>query len=140
MKKSRCENLRQRYKRIEIEKAKLQNFNFTPTDTQEDVVSGSMSEFPYAQTHIKVTGIGSIEYPRKKTEIYSKILSIRKDILEIEDFIDNVETDETTRNILQMIYVLGMTQEQVAGELGYEQPAISKKLAAFWEIHDEKVE
>ena len=130
--KKRCENLRHRYKEVEIEQQKLDNFKFKPESYQEDVVSGSDNEFPYAKHHFKIRGYGNIEYPRRRTALREKISRIKGEIEEVECYIEGVE-DVEMRNILTMYYELGMTQDQIAEEYGYERSTISKKIKEFWD-------
>ena len=130
--KKRCENLRHRYKEVEIEQQKLDNFKFKPESYQEDVVSGSDNEFPYAKHHYKIRGYGNIEYPRRRAALREKISRIKGEIEEVERYIEKVENVEM-RNILTMYYEMGMTQDQIAEEYGYERSTISKKIKEFWD-------
>ena len=129
--KKRCENLRDSYKAVEVEKQKLDNFKFRPESFQEDVVKGSDSEYPYTEHHFKIRGYGSIEYPRRKQMLLDRIAKIRNEIEEVERYIQSVE-DPEMRNILTMYYELGMTQEQIAEQYGYERSTIAKKIINFW--------
>lgn len=129
--KERCENLKHRYREVEVEKQKLDNFIFEADSYQEDVVTGSDSEFPYTKHHFKIRGYGSIQYPRKKESLENKIARIRSEIEEVERFIESID-DPEMRNILTMRYELGMTQEQIADQYGYERSTISKKITDFW--------
>lgn len=129
--RKRCENLKHRYKEVEIEHQKLENFKFKPENYQEDVVKGSDIEFPYAEHHYKIRGYGNVEYPRRKNALREKIARIRAEIEEVERYIQSVE-DPEMRNILTMYYELGMTQDQIAEQYGYERSTISKKISVFW--------
>lgn len=127
----RCENLRHRYKEVEVERQKLDNFKFSANSYQEDVVTGSDSEFPYTKQHFKIAGYGSIEYPRRKGELLDKIAKIRSEIEEVERYISSVE-DLEMRNILTMRYELGMTLDQIAEQYHYDKSTVSKKIKKFW--------
>ena len=129
--KKRCENLRHSYKAVEVEHQKLENFKFKPDSYQEDIVTGSDSEYPYTEHHFKIRGYGNIEYPKRKAALANKIAKIRAEIEEVERYIQSVE-DPEMRNILTMYYELGMTQEQIAQQYGYERSTISKKIKDFW--------
>lgn len=130
--RKRCENLRHRYKEVEVERQKLENFKFRADSYQEDVVTGSDSEFPYTEHHFKIRGYGSIEYPRKKSTLQNKIAKVRAEIEEVERYIGSVE-DLEMRNILTMRYELGMTLDQIAEQYNYDKSTISKKIKKFWE-------
>ena len=129
--KKRCENLRNSYKAIEVEQIKLNNFKFQPESMEEDIVTGSDNEFPYAPHHFKIRGYGSVEYPKQRNKLREKIARVRAEIEEVERYIDNVE-DPEMRNILTMYYELGMTHEQIAERYGYERSTITKKINDFW--------
>lgn len=129
--KKRCEKLKHRYKEIEIEQQKLDNFKFKPESVQEDIVTGSDNEFPYAKHHFKIRGYGSIEYPLRKNEIRDKIARVREEIAAVENYIRSVD-DPEMRNILTMYYELGMTQDEIAERYGYERSTVSKKIKEFW--------
>lgn len=129
--KKRCEYLRNSYKTIEIEQIKLNNFKFQPESMEEDIVTGSDNEFPYAPHHFKIRGYGSVEYPKQRNKLREKIARVRAEIEEVERYIDNVE-DPEMRNILTMYYELGMTHEQIAERYGYERSTITKKINDFW--------
>ena len=130
--KKRCENLRNSYKAIEVEQIKLNNFKFQPESMEEDIVTGSDNEFPYAPHHFKIRGYGSVEYPKQRNKLREKIAKVRAEIEEVERYIESVE-DPEMRNILTMYYELGMTHEQIAERYGYERSTITKKIKDFWE-------
>ena len=129
--KKRCENLRNSYKAIEVEQIKLNNFKFQPESMEEDIVTGSDNEFPYAPHHFKIRGYGSVEYPKQRNKLREKIARVRAEIEEVERYIESVE-DPEMRNILTMYYELGMTHEQIAERYGYERSTITKKIKDFW--------
>lgn len=57
---------------------------------------------------------------------------IQQEIAFLEGFLDQVE-DPQTRDILRLYYVNGLTQEQIAEELGYTRETISRKIRDFWQ-------
>ena len=50
----------------------------------------------------------------------------------MESLLDQI-TDPQTRDIIRLYYVNGLTQEQIAEELGYDARTIRRKIKIFWE-------
>ena len=71
-------------------------------------------------------------YPELKERYYQKLRQIQQEIAFLEGFLDQVE-DPQTRDILRLYYVNGLTQEQIAEELGYTRETISRKIRDFWQ-------
>lgn len=93
-------------------------------DTAKDYRTGK----PHS---ITITGYGQQDYPELKERYYQKLRDIQQEIAFLESFLDQV-TDPQTRDILRLYYVNGLTQEQIAEELGYTRSAIGMKLQRFW--------
>ena len=53
----------------------------------------------------------------------------------LENWLDNVP-DPELRDILRLQYINGLTQEEIAQELGYSVITIKRRLRAFWEKVD----
>ena len=81
---------------------------------------------------ITITGYGQQDYPELKERYYQKLRQIQQEIAFLEGFLDQVE-DSQTRDILRLYYVNGLTQEQIAEELGYARETISRKIRDFWQ-------
>ena len=74
-------------------------------------VKGSMSAFPYIETHMSVV----MSEPKQADEL----------LTEIEEFISQIP-DSNTRQIFELIYLNGMTQQEVGERLGYTKGRISQ--------------
>lgn len=103
------------------------------------VVSGSMSNHPFIERHIVVSGseisIKSNEERRQKinqllVELKSNEQLYEDMKLDIELFIEEIK-DLEMKTILQRKYVDGATDIEIGNELGYERSTISKKIDKF---------
>lgn len=94
-----------------------------------DTVKDYRSGYPH---NILISGIGDDKYPRIQQEYYEKLRKIQSEIAAIEKWLDGVP-DSEVRDILRLQYVNGLTQEQIADELGYARETVSRKLKKFWE-------
>lgn len=94
-----------------------------------DTVKDYRSGYPH---NILISGIGDDKYPRIQQEYYEKLRRIQSEIAAIEKWLDGVP-DPEVRDILRLQYVNGLTQEQIADELGYARETVSRKLKKFWE-------
>lgn len=93
-------------------------------------VKGSSKEFPYIETHMTV----AMDEP-KQSDIIGKQMKINEkkkkqvDILmiEIEEFIAGIP-DSITRQIFELVFLEGKTQQDVGDQLGLERSSISKRI------------
>ena len=91
-------------------------------------VTGSSKEYPYTESHMKVL----MHEPRKAHEINTEIMKRRKiiatidrEIKEVEEYIDSLP-DGYEKRIMEMVYLEGMSQSDVARLVGYTQGRISQ--------------
>lgn len=109
----------------------LQEMLDQPAKTTE-YVGDTAKDYRTGKPHsITITGYGQQDYPELKERYYQKLRDIQREIAFLEGFLDQVE-DPQTRDILRLYYVNGLTQEQIAEELGYARSAIAMKLHRFW--------
>ena len=109
----------------------LQEMHDQPAKTTE-YVGDTAKDYRTGKPHsITITGYGQQDYPELKERYYQKLRDIQREIAFLEGFLDQVE-DPQTRDILRLYYVNGLTQEQIAEELGYARSAIAMKLHRFW--------
>lgn len=80
---------------------------------------------------ITIRGYSTEEYERLKKRLQKKLRKINVEILEMELWMDGVE-DAELRDILRMQYINGMTQEEIAEELGYSVITVKRRLKKFW--------
>lgn len=98
------------------------------------VVSGkvmkSSDEFPYIEEHVQV----QVEEPREATALKIRILEkeqrreqLMRENEEVKKFIDAMP-EGNVKDVFEMVYLDGMTQNDVAECLGYTQARISQIL------------
>ncbi len=94
-------------------------------------VVGSSKDFPYTEVRTTVM----MDEPKEAFEI-AKRLRIRKErqeqireaVLEIEQFIAGIP-DSTDRQIFELTFLEGKTQEEVATAVGYSRSRISQRVS-----------
>lgn len=120
------------FRKLIKESEHLANMLARPAESKEyltDTVKDYRSGYPH---NILISGIGDDKYPRIQQEYYEKLRRIQSEIAAIEKWLDSVP-DPEVRDILRLQYVNGLTQEQIADELGYSRSAIAMKIQRFWE-------
>lgn len=131
MTKKQLEKLKKLMKEAEHLKDKLEE----PASLREMVVD-SVKDYRTGYPHnITIAGCGQNSYPELQQKYYEKLLQIQEKIKSMEDWLDSV-SDPEVRVILRLQYINGLTQEQIADELGYVRETVSRKIKKFWE--DEK--
>lgn len=78
-----------------------------------------------------IQGYSTQKYDRLKETLQKKLREIQKEIAEMEEWLSGIEDGEL-RDILRLQYRNGMTQEQIAEELGYSVRTIKRRLNQFW--------
>lgn len=91
-------------------------------------VKGSMNTSPYIETHMSVT----MSEPKQADVIYRQMMingkrqeRVNELLTEIEEFISQIP-DSNTRQIFELIYLNGNTQQEVGDQLGYTKGRISQ--------------
>ena len=91
-------------------------------------VKGSMATFPYIETHMSVT----MFEPKQADVIYRQMAinakrqeQVDELLTEIEEFISQIP-DSNTRQIFELIFLNGKTQQEVGDQLGYTKGRISQ--------------
>ena len=96
----------------------LQEMLDQPAKTTE-YVGDTAKDYRTGKPHsITITGYGQQDYPELKERYYQKLRDIQQEIAFLESFLDQI-TDPQTRDIIRLYYVNGLTQEQIAEELGF---------------------
>lgn len=129
MKKSRLKKLRALIKEAEH----LQSQYMDAICFPKEFVQDSVNDYRTGQPHpISISGYGDSSYMDVRQRLYEKQRQIQQEIAFLEDWLDSIE-DPELRDILRLQYMNGLTQEQIAVELGYARETVSRKLKAFWE-------
>ena len=91
-------------------------------------VTKSGDEFPYIEQHVKVV----MEEPKEATRLKERIREKRKDLgrleqenEEVEKYIEQLPVG-MKKEIFEMVYLDGMTQEAVADTVGYSKGRVSQ--------------
>ena len=82
--------------------------------------------------NITMAGYGDSEWAKLRQRLYEKLGRIQAERMMLENWLDSVQ-DPELRDILRLQYINGLTQEEVAQELGYARETISRKLKVFWD-------
>lgn len=91
-------------------------------------VTKSGDEFPYIEQHVKVV----MEEPKEATKLKERIREKREDLgrleqenEEVEKYIEQLPVG-MKKEIFEMVYLDGMTQEAVADIVGYSKGRVSQ--------------
>ena len=98
---------------------------------KEQVVD-SAKDYNTGHPHtISISGYGDPSYMDVRQRLYEKQRQIQAEIAFLENWLDSID-DPEMRDILRLQYVNGLTQEQIAAELGYSERTIRRRLREFW--------
>lgn len=129
MKKSRLKKLRALIREAEHLQSQYTEMICFPKEQVVDSAKDYSTGHPHT---ISISGYGDLSYMDVRQKLYEKQRQIQQEIAFLEDWLDSVE-DPELRDILRLQYINGLTQEQIAAELGYARETVSRKLKAFWE-------
>ncbi len=130
--------LQYRAKKKEREKLldKIKDIEMTEVPAVLGKVRGSSKNFPYIEVHTPVLmnePKASDALNLRIKEYKKRLESDEKELLEIEQFISSID-DAETRMILQMAYIDGKRQYDIAWELNIDQSTVSKKIKACLQL------
>ncbi len=129
MTKSRLKRLRALIKEAEHLQSEYNDLICFP----KELVCDSYKDYRTGYPHTKpMAGYGDSDYVDIRQRLYEKHRQIQKEIAFLESWLDSV-SDPETRDILRLLYINGLTQEQIAAELGYSVITIKRRLKNFWE-------
>ena len=131
MTKNRLKKLRSLIKEAEHLQSELNDTLLFPSCS--DYVADTAQDYRTGKPHtFKVEGYGQDDYVKLRQKLYDKLYRIQQERRELEDWLDSV-SDPEIRDILRLQYINGLTQEQIAKELGYERSGIASKVKRFWD-------
>lgn len=128
MEKERLKKLRSLIKEIEHLEIEIEDVRFSPHELLSDTAKDYRTGYPH---NIVISGYGDAEYIKLKQRLYEKLGRIQSERMFLENWLDGVQ-DPELRDILRLQYVNGLTQEEIAQELGYARETVSRKLKVFW--------
>lgn len=129
MTKNRLKKLRGLIKEAEHLEAEYKDMMCSPKTFVQDSVKDYSTGYPH---NIVIQGYGSADFVALRQKLYDKLYRIQRERYEIEDWLDGV-ADPEIRDILRLQYINGLTQKQIADELGYERSGIASKIKRFWD-------
>lgn len=128
MTKDRLKKLRALVKEAEHLQSQYIDAICFPKEQVVDSYKDYSTGFPHTKS---ISGYGDSAYVDVRQKLYEKQRQIQQEIAFLEDWLDSVE-DPELRDILRLQYINGLTQEQIAAELGYSERTIRRKLCEFW--------
>lgn len=128
MTKDRLKKLRALVKEAEHLQSQYIDAICFPKEQVVDSYKDYSTGFPHTKS---ISGYGDSSYVDVRQKLYKKHRQIQQEIAFLEDWLDSVE-DPELRDILRLQYINGLTQEQIAAELGYSERTIRRKLCEFW--------
>lgn len=129
MKKSRLKKLRALIREAEHLQSGYTDMICFPKEQVVDSYKDYSTGFPHTKS---ISGYGDSAYVDVRQKLYEKQRQIQDEIAFLENWLDSVP-DPEMRDILRLQYINGLTQEEIAAELGYSRSAIAMKLNRFWE-------
>lgn len=99
-------------------------------------VTKSSDDFPYIEEHVSV----EMPEPREASRIREKMAAkeqrrseIAREMHQVEEYIEGMP-DGIDKQIFEMVYLDGMTQQEVGEILSLERSGISKKINAHFKL------
>lgn len=131
--KTRLKKLRALIKEAEHLQSEYNDLICFPKEPVCDSVKDYRTGYPHT---IPISGYGDSVYIDIRQRLYEKHRQIQKEIAYLEGWLDSVE-DPEMRDILRLLYINGLTQEEIATELGYTRSGIATKVKRFWGLQNE---
>lgn len=133
MTKNRLKKLRSLIKEAEHLQAEYEEMLCFPKTFVQDSVKDYSTGYPH---NIVIQGYGSDDFVMLRQKLYDKLSRIRRERQELEGWLDSVG-DPEMRDILRLQYINGLTQEEIAEELGYSVITVKRRLKKFWKSDTE---
>lgn len=132
MDKERLKKLRSLIKEAEHLEIEIEETRWFPKEPVTDSAKDYRTGYPHVFTQ---EGYGDANFPKLRQRLYEKLGRIQAERMMLENWLDSVQ-DPELRDILRLQYINGLTQEEIAQELGYSVITIKRRLRAFWEKVD----
>lgn len=130
MNKAKLDNYKANVKELDLVAEQINNLNERLENVPEisGKVTGSSKEFPYIEQHVTVR----MKEPKESDAIKNKIRKKEKrqalltqEITEVREFIEALP-DGIEKQIMEMVYLEGLNQAEVAEKLDYSKGRISQ--------------
>lgn len=122
----------------------IDRYSHLQIKSEYGVVKGSMTDYPYAERHIVLSGSDVKSDKELQDKLCQAMISLHESenryislMLDVDMAIQNIE-DPLMRVILHEKYFNKLTDKQIAERLGYERSTITHKLATFFEKESQK--
>ena len=133
MDKERLKKLRSLIKEAEHLEVEIEETRRFPKEPVADSAKDYRTGYP---RNITIAGYGYSEWAKLRQRLYEKLGRIQAERMMLENWLDSVQ-DPELRDILRLQYINGLTQEEIADELGYSVITIKRRLRKFWETQDD---
>lgn len=133
MNKKRLTKLKSLISEAEHLSVEIEELQWFPKEQVVDSVKDYRTGYPHT---IAIAGYGSDEWVKLKQRLYEKLGRIQSERMILENWLDNI-SDPEIRDILRLQYINGLTQEEIACELGYSVITIKRRLRNFWESQND---
>lgn len=131
--KTRLKKLRALIKEAEHLQSEYNDLICFPKEPVCDSYKDYRTGYPHTKS---MAGYGDSDYVDIRQRLYEKHRKIQKEIAYLEGWLDSVE-DPEMRDILRLLYINGLTQKEIAAELGYTRSGIATKVKRFWGLQNE---
>ena len=121
MDKERLKKLKSLIKEAEHLEIEIEETRWFPKEPVADSAKDYRTGYPHS---ITIAGYGDSEWVKLRQRLYEKLGRIQAERMMLENWLDD---------ILRLQYINGLTQEEIAQELGYARETVSRKLKVFWE-------
>lgn len=117
---------------------KLNKYLTTPLKQVHGTVQSSMSEYPYCQTHVEISGSDLQDTYNRDVLIRQLVIDLANNRMKYEEmelvidlWLESLE-DLEIKEILSMKYCDGKLDREIAEALNYERSSITKKIDTFF--------
>lgn len=124
MTKERLKKLKALVKEAEHLEERIKNLPFRFGDYVGDSAKDYRTGFPRT---ITIQGYSTQKYDRLKRRLEGKLGDIQEEITKLEEWMEGVE-DPQIRDILRLVYMNGLSYEQVTVELGISEKTVQRKI------------
>jgi RNA polymerase sigma factor (sigma-70 family) len=133
MNKERLKKLKSLISEAEHLSVEIEELQWFPKEQVVDSVKDYRTGYPHT---VAIAGYGSDEWVKLRQRLYEKLGRIQSERMILENWLDDV-ADPEIRDILRLQYINGLTQEEIAQELGYSVITIKRRLRNFWESQND---
>jgi hypothetical protein len=135
MTKEQLQQYRSLVLEVDILQKRIDKLAYAEQEVQHGFVKGSNPDFPFEAKSFHVSGYNIIADSKRRYRVDKLKIMLKKkqdecqeELLKIQEYINKIP-DSTTRVIFNMIYIDGLTQEQVSRKIHMDQSRISRRIS-----------